>query len=329
MIDINKMLETNPDLIPQSLIKALVRQAAEVEVGRMYSASGLVPKEFQGNIAGCAVIVGMADRMGLDPLTLMQNVAFVSGRPTWKATFAIALANKGGGFKSGLQFKTTGTGRQMKVTCFAERADGRVVEETVTMEMAVADGWTKNPKYNSLPETMLSYRAAMFFVRKNCPELLFGLPAEDEVEQQPVQVAMTANASAAGRLAAIASRAAPELTGPVAGDPKIEEDWLSGDQQPEVVRADEPLAEQVEQQQSSAPEPETDKQPEATAEPEVDDDPIAEIFRLLEGVKNGAERLEISAGAGWRDDPARVTKALAWAKKAAAKAAADAKATSA
>jgi hypothetical protein len=328
MIDIHEMLKTNPSFIPESLTRALVRQAVEVEIGRMYAASGLVPKEFQGNAAACAVIVGMADRMGLDPLTLMQNVAFVSGRPTWKATFAIALANRSGDFKSGLQFRTAGSGRQMKVTCFAERvADGRLVEETVTMEMAEADGWTKNPKYKSLPEVMLSYRAAMFFVRKNCPELLFGLPAEDEVEQQAVEVRIStpeiANASA--RLASIASRSAPELTGPVASEPELpREDWQDQEQR-DLVLVDEPLVE------AAAPPAE---QQVDVAEPEVDEElPEAELERigaevdaLVATLNNGPERLAMaSKGKAWRDDLEAARKVLAWASKAAAAAAEKAK----
>lgn len=323
MIDIHEMLKTNPSLIPESLTRALVRQAVEVEIGHMYAVSGLVPKEFQGNAAACAVIVGMADRMGLDPLTLMQNVAFVSGRPTWKATFAIALANRSGDFKSGLQFRTAGSGRQMKVTCFAERvADGRMVEETVTMEMAVADGWTKNSKYNSLPEVMLTYRAAMFFVRKNCPELLFGLPAEDEVEQQAVEVRMSTPeiASASARLASITSRAAPELTGPVANEPELpREDWQDQEQR-DLVQVDESLAEAL----AAPAEQQVD-----VSEPEVDDGPpLSELDAILikvDGIaatlKNGPERLNLAAGGeGWRSDLAKAQRALAWARKAAEKA---------
>jgi hypothetical protein len=57
-----------------------------------------------------------------------------------------------------------------------------VVEATATMEMAEADGWTKNPKYRSMPEHMLRWRAAAMLVRLYVPEVLLGFYTTEEVE---------------------------------------------------------------------------------------------------------------------------------------------------
>ena len=52
------------------------------------------------------------------------------------------------------------------------------------MQMADAEGWTKKngSKWKTMPELMLSYRAATFFGRMYCPDLLMGMQTADEVE---------------------------------------------------------------------------------------------------------------------------------------------------
>lgn len=59
----------------------------------------------------------------------------------------------------------------------------------VTMEMAVNEGWyTKNgSKWKTMPDQMLRYRCAAFFGRIYTPELLMGLPTEDEIRDVFVQ----------------------------------------------------------------------------------------------------------------------------------------------
>ena len=48
----------------------------------------------------------------------------------------------------------------------------------MTLRMAKAERW--GSKWDSMPELMLKYRAAAFFIRTNCPEILFGLYSAEE-----------------------------------------------------------------------------------------------------------------------------------------------------
>jgi hypothetical protein len=59
------------------------------------------------------------------------------------------------------------------------------------MRMARQEGWTKNPKYSSMPELMLRNRAATFFGRQYIPDLLLGVQTSEEVvdvELEPINV---------------------------------------------------------------------------------------------------------------------------------------------
>jgi len=62
------------------------------------------------------------------------------------------------------------------------------------MEMAKKEGWTKNAKYQSIPEQMLRYRSAAFLIRLYCPEVMIGVPAQVELELEARDVTPTGGA---------------------------------------------------------------------------------------------------------------------------------------
>jgi hypothetical protein len=48
--------------------------------------------------------------------------------------------------------------------------------------MAKAEGWTRNAKYQTMPEHMLRWRSATMLIRLFAPEVMLGIPAADELE---------------------------------------------------------------------------------------------------------------------------------------------------
>jgi len=169
---------------------------------------------YQPNGAGlpnCIVALNMAQRMGADPLMVMQNLYVIEGRPSWSSQFIIAAINSCGRF-SPLRFEMSEPGETEKVeyevktwinnkptqvkktasvqhrTCRAwviEKDTGdRLDGPTVSIQMAIDEGWlTKNgSKWLTMPEVMLRYRAASLLGRLYAPELLMGLQSREEVE---------------------------------------------------------------------------------------------------------------------------------------------------
>src|SRR5690606_28648234 len=65
---------------------------------KLLAASTLVPKEYQGNMPNCVIALNMSQRIGADPLMVMQNLVIVHGRPTWSSQFLIATVNTCGRF---------------------------------------------------------------------------------------------------------------------------------------------------------------------------------------------------------------------------------------
>lgn len=155
------------------------------QMAKAFASSTIVPKEYQGNYANGLVAIDMANRLKTSPLTVMQNLDVIQGRPAWRATFLIAMINSSGKYDMELQFdeKRDKNGKPYSCTCWTEKSGRKVTGIEVTMDMAQAEGWVnKNgSKWKTMPQVMLRYRAASFFSRMNCPELSNGLYTTEEI----------------------------------------------------------------------------------------------------------------------------------------------------
>lgn len=241
---------------------------------RLLSSSTLVPASYRtviekldryGNVkerienpsglANCVVALNMANRMGADPLMVMQNLYIVEGRPSWSSQWIIAAINGCGRF-SPLRFDIKVLGekemertetywanneRQTKVVkakvadkvCVAwaieKGTNERIESPPVSIEMAFKEGWySKNgSKWQTMDEVMLRYRTASFFGKLYAPELLMGLQTAEELQDviditpEPLVVATAAAApsGAAGAADAPAKPSAKSVLDSFAGAP--------------------------------------------------------------------------------------------------------------
>ena len=155
---------------------------------KMFSASTLVPKEYQGanGLASCAIALDLAARIGASPLMVMQNLYIVHGRPGWGSKFLISTFNQCGRF-SPIRYEFSGKEGTDDWGCRAwalEKAtQEKLVGPLITIRMAKAEKWFEKDgsKWKTMPEQMLRYRSAAWFVNTVAPEVSMGLPTEDEV----------------------------------------------------------------------------------------------------------------------------------------------------
>lgn len=153
----------------------------------MLASSTLVPKDFQGNPSNCAIGLNIASRLGADAFMVIQNIDIIHGRPSFRATFLIAMVNASGRF-SPLQFRMTGEGKTRACVAHSKTKDGEVVEgPEITMAMADAEGWSTKAgsKWKTMPELMLRYRAAAFFARIYAPDITLGMQTSEESFDAP------------------------------------------------------------------------------------------------------------------------------------------------
>ena len=158
--------------------------------------------------SNCLIALNMANRMGYDPLMIMQNLYIIEGRPAWSSQFIIAAINACGKFdplqfeivnegekeieyvnsywENGKKLSSKATVKLENLTCIAWTTDkkgNRLQSDKISMEMAVKEGWyQKNgSKWQTMAGQMLRYRAAAFFGRIYAPEILMGIYAADEI----------------------------------------------------------------------------------------------------------------------------------------------------
>ena len=153
---------------------------------KLLASSTLVPKEYQNNVANCVISLNMAQRIGADPLLVMQNLYVVHGRPGWSSQFLIATFNHCGRF-SAIRYKWGGTEGKDDWSCQAyakEKDTGEdITGPVITIALAKKEGWysKSGSKWQSIPQLMLMYRAAAWLVRTHAPEIAMGLQTAEEI----------------------------------------------------------------------------------------------------------------------------------------------------
>lgn len=197
-------LLASSNIVPETYRSVIVKKSG---YGNNYKEDRI---ENPNAMANCLIALNMANRMGADPLMIMQNLYLIEGRPAWSSTFIIASINSCGRFGT-LNFEftelgnrnieyqeTTGYGKNKQYfnktanidefSCVAwaiDKATGERVESSpITLELAIREGWyfKNGSKWPTMPRQMAMYRAAAFFGRIYAPEVTMGIYTKDEVE---------------------------------------------------------------------------------------------------------------------------------------------------
>ena len=152
------------------------------------SKSELVPKIYQGEkgIPNCLIAFNMAQRIGTDPMLIMQKLHVIQGRPSFGSSFLIASVNSCGKF-SPLRFEFKGEFGTSEWGCRAWAIEVATQERLngawITLAMAKSEGWLDKggSKWKTMPEQMLMYRAGSFWTRIYAPEISMGMLSTEEL----------------------------------------------------------------------------------------------------------------------------------------------------
>ena len=195
-------MENENALVPISQTSSLFFDVVKFEhaqrVAKMLSSSTIVPEHFRNNIGNAMIALNLADRIKADPFMIMQSMYVVHGRPGLEGKLVIALLNQSGRFDpvefeedEGIfaydpKFENHGV-----VAKARDRKSGVVLRgPKVTWKLVKAEGWLdkkdKNgafiSKWRTMSQMMFRYRAASFFVKTFCPEVIMGMQTKEEME---------------------------------------------------------------------------------------------------------------------------------------------------
>ena len=178
---------------PKSVYSSIQSFESAQRIAASLADSALVPNAYRGQqgLPNCIVAIEIANRMGMSPFQVMQNLNVIHGRPSWSSQFIIGLIQGCGRF-DGFTYKETADSCQ----CFAvlKTSGEQVSGPKITLEMARKEGWTKNTKWSTMPQTMLRYRAASAFGRFHIPDLILGIQSVEENEVIDAEIAVVPGA---------------------------------------------------------------------------------------------------------------------------------------
>ena len=158
--------------------------------------SELVPPSYKDKPENCMIAIDICNRMGLSPISVMQNSQVVRNKFSWTGSACKSMIDSCGKYKKTTYVQVGQRGSDS--WGFFLRAidkDGEVIDGvTVTVEMAKREGWyNTNPKWQSMTELMLKYRCAAFFMRTECASLAMGFLTAEENEDIAYNEAPTEN----------------------------------------------------------------------------------------------------------------------------------------
>ena len=168
----------------------------------MLASSFVVPDTYRGKQGECFIAIDIAARMGVSPVFVTQNSQIVKGTFGWKGSACKALIDGCGKFYESefVEVGEKGTDSWGYYLQAVKKSTGQLVKgTTITWQMAKDEGWVEKSgsKWKTMPEQMFKYRAAAFFARTECPDVLLGFMTTDEIidvkgaETQPSTVKIT------------------------------------------------------------------------------------------------------------------------------------------
>lgn len=124
--------------------------------------------------ATAAVLQGIS--LGLDPLTALQQIYIVYGRPGMYAKMMVALVQAHGHEVWDEDLSDT-----RAIVCGRRKGSEHIVRIVITMDMARKARWTTNAKYAETPQDMLWARAAGRVCDRIASDVLKGIATVEEV----------------------------------------------------------------------------------------------------------------------------------------------------
>lgn len=172
----NQVVVTKEDLTMSKLM----------DMATMLAKSTIVPIIYQNRPENCFIALDMANRMGISPMIVMQNLYIMQGKPSFSGSAIASMVKSNPRFKEvALNYigKENDDSWGAYVTALDTNTGKLLKGSTVTVGISKKEGWYQKPgsKWQTMPEIMLGYRAYAWFGRIYCPELLMGLQSTDEI----------------------------------------------------------------------------------------------------------------------------------------------------
>jgi hypothetical protein len=143
--------------------------SAQMDYARALAESNLLPKQYYKQPANLLWAISYGQTLGVDPMTAVQSIHVISGKPTASADLIAGLVRRAG-------HKLRISGDDHKAVAQIIRADDPefTFEAVWTIERAQAAKLTGKDTWKQFPAAMLKARAITEVARAACSEILQG-----------------------------------------------------------------------------------------------------------------------------------------------------------
>lgn len=190
----------SPGLVPSSVGEAM-------QLAQMMSDCGLLPDTFKGKPGNALMVVEQAMRWQMSPFAVAQEIAVIQGKLMYSGKIVAAAVHSSGVLNGRLSYAYTGSGDERTVT-----VSGLLRMEAAPREIQVRlkDAKTGNKVWISQSDQQLAYHGARVWARRFTPEVMLGVYAPEEMQDDAFQGATLEPVSARP----IAASAAPAASRP-------------------------------------------------------------------------------------------------------------------
>lgn len=198
------------------------------QIATAIASTSFVPTHFRGKPDECAVAILYGATVGFDPVTAIQQIFVIGGKPALYARAMVAIV-----LSQGHEIWVEDESEGRVVVAGRRKGSDRVAKVEWTTALAQQAGYTSNAKYRTDPRSMLYARASGDVARRIAPDALMGMSYNvEELELGEVTatpVPQPSERSGTGRLRAAIAPAPtvapePEPTAPEPPAPAPAED---------------------------------------------------------------------------------------------------------
>ena len=153
-------------------------------IANMMAKSEMVPKGYKDKAQDVLIAMEMGRALHLSPLSAIQNIAVINGKPALYGDAILAVCSGHPDFENIEETPILGVGNKViGYTCTVKRKNRSPVSQSFTVEMATEAGlWGRQGPWKSYPARMLQMRARAFALRDSFADALGGVRVVEEVQ---------------------------------------------------------------------------------------------------------------------------------------------------
>lgn len=163
------------------------------EMAQIFAVSGMMPKDLQGKPEAVFVAINMGYELGLSPLSAIQNISVINGRPTVWGDAMLAIVRASGKLSKFREyFAGTWANDDFTAVCECSRGNESAQEQFSIADAKTAKLWAYPSAgmtpWHKYPKRMLQMRARSWALRNMFSDVLKGISATEEMQEFDIEV---------------------------------------------------------------------------------------------------------------------------------------------